>query len=250
VVPAFGGIPAYSTDWTVEYTGDVLPEDDGWVHSNAGPCMGVASVGDGALTLNTTTCDAMYYYYIDWDETNEWTCEVGVQEEHSEYAPDIPAGMNFTTEHTRKQDYYNSAISILFYRSTIEIYAGFGTVTILPINNWLPIRYRFCLRGNTLEVYKTVPGSGYWQKIYDEIVEIYEGTAPPGTRISFGKTANSHLGGISHWDYVAYKSGYDPPPFRVPSLSEWALLILTIVIITSALWIYRVKLSKSHSLNA
>lgn len=231
------GTNVTAADWDKEYKGDQTPDQEGWSAHRPSTCVGCETLSDGILTLNTTVCDSPYYYFDYWGLTDSFTCEARLKETDAIDAPDFPAAMTFVAEYTSKNQYYSCSFYLLFYREFTDLNTGYGNERFY-INNYSFKTYRICLNGITLKLFvKTI--SGRWINLFTGNVRVYEGSGPPEPRIAFGKTGNTHYGGITHWDYVAYMHDYEEPSVGVPSATEWTLVILVTILLASGLYCLR-----------
>ena len=200
---------ASAISWDYIYSGNQLPTAVGWTLVNP-EGKGSASVSGGILTIDSRDALIYYHYRYDWAMDTSWTCEVRLRENIVSYpSSDVAPSVRFLSKYDE-----NNIISIMvdFYTDRIVFY-GLGDPVVQGAVNSHFRTYRFCLYLPTrrFEAYREVL-TGKWTKIYTGTAQL---SMPTVNNIDFGKIWSTHPGGISDWDYVAYKSGYEPPPTPV-----------------------------------
>jgi len=178
--------------WDVFYSADKLPDDPTldypWtLNENFVEDIGVASVSDGILKLNTTSETHGWDYTRNWNANNSvgWIVEARVKIEAHDL---LSQGLDFIDG--------SKWTDVEFETDRIEILIS-DEWTSIDVDNTFFRTYRIRLKGSDF-------------KIYLDNALIFEGEATrtaAQNKIRFGKGwTGDNYGGISHWDYVAYET--------------------------------------------
>ncbi len=225
--------------WDVYYTGDSLPDSDGWTLNNSGGCTGVASVSGGKLTLDTQSCTFPYQYSMAWDQDAQWTCEVRTRETVSRAATNTSpaAALFFRTKHDST---LHSKIRVEFRRDATIISLGQGFAHTMLADNSKLRTYRFTLNQQRFDGYYEL-STDRWVHFFSEDVELSSDTLTVED-IQFGKVSGgSGTGGKAQWDYVAFNDEVNAPEMTVgiPAMSSFGVAALAALLLGAGATVLR-----------